>query len=71
MLDIRIPISALFIVVGLLLVGYGVVVPASVDVPVNGTIYTFNLNRDWGAMILLFGIFMGALVRMDKPKSSE
>jgi hypothetical protein len=40
-------------------------------VPVNGTIYTFNLNRDWGAMILLFGIFMGALVRMDKPKSSE
>lgn len=71
MLDIRIPIAALFIVVGVLLVGYGLVVPTSVDVPVNGNTYTFNLNRDWGAMILLFGIFMGALVKMDKTKPSK
>lgn len=71
MLDIRIPIAALFIVVGVLLVGYGLVVPTSVDVPVNGNTYTFNLNRDWGAMILLFGIFMSALVRMDKAKPSK
>lgn len=71
MLDIRIPIAALFIVVGVLLVGYGLVVPTSVDVPVNGNTYTFNLNRDWGAMILLFGIFMSALVKMDKAKPSK
>lgn len=71
MLDIRIPIAALFIVVGFLLVGYGFVVPTAVDVPLNGTIYTFNLNRDWGSIILLFGIFMGTLVKMDKAKPSK
>jgi len=71
MLDIRIPIAALFIVVGVLLVGYGFAVPTSVDVPVNGVTYTFNLNRDWGVMILLFGVFMGALVKLDKAKPSK
>lgn len=71
MLDIRIPIAALFSVVGVLLVGYGFIVPQSIDVPVSGTTYTFNLNRDWGAMILLFGICMGLLVKLDKKKSDR
>ncbi len=71
MLDIRIPIAALFTVVGILLVGYGCVLPTSTEVPFNGTTYTFNLNRDWGAMILLFGLFMAALVKMDKAKPSK
>ncbi|MBX9947706.1 MAG: hypothetical protein K2Y39_00950 [Candidatus Obscuribacterales bacterium] len=71
MLDIRIPIAALFTVVGVLLVAYGLIVPAAIDVPFNGTTYTFNLNRDWGAIILLFGLFMAGLVKLDKPKSSE
>jgi len=66
MLDIRIPIAALFTVVGILLVVYGFVEPATIDVPISGTSYTFNLNRDWGAVILLFGVFMAALVRMDR-----
>jgi hypothetical protein len=70
MLDIRIPIAALFTVVGILLVGYGFVVPTTVDVPFSGTTYTFNLNRDWGAVILLFGFFMAALVKLDKKSSS-
>jgi hypothetical protein len=70
MLDIRIPIAALFTVVGILLVGYGFVVPTTVDVPFSGMTYTFNLNRDWGAVILLFGIFMAALVKLDKKSSS-
>jgi hypothetical protein len=70
MLDIRIPIAALFTVVGILLVAYGFAVPAVIEVPVSGTTYTFNLNRDWGAVILLFGIFMAALVKMDKKPSN-
>lgn len=70
MLDIRIPIAALFTVVGLLLVGYGLLSPTTIDVPVNGNTFTFNLNRDWGAMILLFGLFMAALVKLDKPKET-
>lgn len=71
MLDIRIPIAALFSVVGILLVAYGLASPTATEVPINGITYTFNLNRDWGAMILLFGIFMAALVKMDKQKPSK
>ncbi len=71
MLDIRIPIAALFTVVGVLLVVYGFIVPQTIDVPVSGTTYTFNLNRDWGAVILLFGIFMAALVKMDKKSQNH
>ena len=71
MLDIRIPIAALFTVVGVLLVVYGFIVPQTIDVPVSGTNYTFNLNRDWGAMILLFGIFMGMLVKLDKKSPGK
>ncbi len=71
MLDIRIPIAALFTVVGVLLVGYGFASPQTIDVPVSGVTYTFNLNRDWGAIILLFGLFMAALVKMDKKKPSK
>ncbi len=71
MLDIRIPIAALFTVVGVLLVVYGFALPTSTEVPINGTTYTFNLNRDWGAMILLFGLFMAALVKMEKKEPSK
>lgn len=71
MLDIRIPIAALFTVVGVLLVGYGLIVPTATDVPLNGATYTFNLNRDWGAMILLFGLFMAWLVKIDKTRPSS
>ncbi len=71
MLDIRIPIAALFSVVGILLFVYGFAMPSATEVPINGISYTFNLNRDWGAMILLFGIFMATLVKLDKQKPSK
>jgi hypothetical protein len=53
-LDIRLPIGMLFTVVGLLLLALGIAG--------NSAIYSqslgINLNRDWGAVLLLFGVVM-------------
>lgn len=50
-LDLRLPIGTLFIVIGLLLVGYGFL-NTGVDV-----------DRWWGLVMLLFGIVMAWLAR--------
>lgn len=53
-LDIRIPIGALFILVGMLLAGYGVAVGA----PERGATPGFNINVWWGGAVLAFGLAM-------------
>jgi len=56
-LDIRIPIGSLFVILGALLAGYGLVS--------NPAIYQRSLGIDinlwWGAVLLAFGLAMLAL----------
>jgi multisubunit Na+/H+ antiporter MnhG subunit len=56
-LDIRIPIGSLFVVLGALLAGYGLVS--------NPIIYQRSLGLDvnlwWGVVLLVFGLAMLAL----------
>jgi len=56
-LDIRIPIGSLFVILGALLAGYGLLG--------NPTIYQRSLGIDinlwWGAVLLAFGMAMLAL----------
>jgi hypothetical protein len=56
-LDIRIPIGSLFVILGALLAGYGLVS--------NPAIYQrslgININLWWGAVLLAFGLAMLAL----------
>lgn len=56
-LDIRIPIGALFVILGALLAGYGLLS--------NPAIYRRSLGIDinlwWGAALLVFGLAMLAL----------
>jgi multisubunit Na+/H+ antiporter MnhG subunit len=56
-LDIRIPIGSLFVILGALLAGYGLVS--------NPAIYQRSLGVDinlwWGAVLLAFGLAMLAL----------
>jgi len=56
-LDIRIPIGSLFVILGALLAGYGLVS--------NQAIYQRSLGIDinlwWGAVLLVFGLAMLAL----------
>jgi uncharacterized membrane protein HdeD (DUF308 family) len=67
MFDLRAPIGWLFVVLGLILVGYGIVVPVSTQVSTT----TINLNVIWGAAMLVFGLFMSWLAFSDRGKSSS
>jgi hypothetical protein len=53
-LDIRTPIGAMFTILGLLLVGYGLVSDSSIYAKSLG----ININLWWGLVLLVFGGIM-------------
>jgi hypothetical protein len=58
-LDVRLPIAWLFLIVGLLLAGYGIASPRP-EVPIP---HAFNLNLCWGSVMIFFALALLALVR--------
>lgn len=50
-IDVRLPISGLFLAVGLLLVGYALIQGVSTDAG--------KLNLIWGGIMVLFGLVLG------------
>jgi hypothetical protein len=62
MLDIRLPIGLLFLVVGALLCGYGLVADPAVYARSLG----INVNLDWGFVLLAFGATMLYLSRSSR-----
>jgi hypothetical protein len=68
MLDVRIPISWLFSVFGLILIVFGAVHPLPVELTAGNQI---NLNLYWGILMLLFGLFMAALIKLDSSKKAD
>lgn len=58
-LDIRLPIGAMFTVFGLLLVLYGLLGDKGIYQRSLG----INVNLEWGAALLIFGLVMLALGR--------
>jgi len=67
-LDIRLPIGALFTLLGLLLTGYGIFSDPSIYRRSLG----INVNLYWGAVMLLFGIAMCgmALARRSRDRQA-
>ncbi len=55
-LDIRIPIGAMFSILGMLLVVYGLITIS--DVQVYEQSLSINVNLWWGAVMLVFGLVM-------------
>ena len=53
-LDIRLPIGALFTLLGAILVVYGALADTSLDHRSLG----YNVNLAWGAVLLIFGLIM-------------
>lgn len=51
-LDVRLPISSLFVTVGLLLVGYGLLIE-------GWATKAGQLNSAWGGVMLVFGVVLG------------
>lgn len=66
-LDIRLPIGIIFTIYGLILLVYG----ALTDPAVFKRSLGVNIDLWWGAAMLVFGLFMGALAlrasRQNRP----
>jgi uncharacterized membrane protein YeiB len=56
-MDLRIPIAAMFILLGAILAAYGLVAPQDVA-PVDLGI---RVNLSWGALMCVFGVALGSL----------
>lgn len=54
MLDIRSPIGWLFVILSVLLVGYGLMQPVSTQIGESSV----NLNATWGGVMGVFGLIM-------------
>jgi protein-S-isoprenylcysteine O-methyltransferase Ste14 len=68
MLDIRYPIGGMFIILGAILVVFGVVSdPRLYEVHSLG----ININLGWGCVILAFGIFMLTLAWRARQRSKQ
>lgn len=52
-MDLRYPVGMLFLALGALLAGYGVIAPARPQ-----TALPFNVNLIWGLAMLVFGALM-------------
>ena len=64
-LDIRLPIGAMFTVFGLLLVIYG----AASDKSIYQRSLGMNVNLEWGAALLIFGVVMLLLARRSSSRA--
>jgi len=53
-LDVRWPIGLLFAVIGFVVAAYGLLAAPQAALPTA----TGNLNRDWGFVMMLFGLLM-------------
>jgi len=63
-LDIRLPIGVILTIYGLVLVIFGVVAHPAIPVADRAIVENavhLNIDLWWGAAMLLFGLFMGAL----------
>lgn len=67
MLDVRKPIGWLFTIYGVMLICWGMLQPQITQI--EGHSIEFNLNLIWGALMLVFGVFMNVLAYTDKTKS--
>jgi hypothetical protein len=61
-LDIRLPIALLFVLVGSLLIGYGMLGSAPTGIFEPG----FNVNVAWGAVMALFGTILLAAASVSR-----
>jgi hypothetical protein len=67
-LDIRVPIGGLFVVLGLVLAGYGVATNADAEQYTRSM--SVNINLWWGLVMLIFGGLMLLLARNSSRDAS-
>ncbi|MBP9090831.1 hypothetical protein KBI23_07345 [bacterium] len=71
MLDVRLPIGWLFLVLGVMLAGYGYANPPAESLRLGQVLLPLNLDVPWGILMALFGVAMVSLAQIDKIKALE
>lgn len=71
MLDVRLPIGWLFIVLGVMLAGYGYVNPPVESFNFGTLSLPLNLNVPWGILMAIFGLIMVSLAKLDSVLIAE
>ena len=66
-LDIRLPIAVLFLLLGTLLSGYGLLGPASTGIVDSG----INVNVTWGTVMAFFGAILLAAAWANRNHKRE
>jgi hypothetical protein len=66
-LDIRLPIGALFAIIGVLLTGYGL----ASDRAIYRRSFGINVNLWWGLVLVAFGAWMLALARRARRRAAD
>jgi len=67
-LDVRVPIGALFTVLGVLLTVYGVLEPAAVP---RAFSKGGQINMWWGLVMVVFGVFMLLIARPSRSRTAH
>jgi hypothetical protein len=65
-LDVRVPIGALFTLLGLLLTAYGFIEPAATTAAFTKG---GQINMWWGLVMLVFGVLMLLIARPQRPRA--
>jgi hypothetical protein len=66
-LDVRVPIGALFTILGLLLTAYGFLEPSAVN---SAFTKGGQINMWWGVVMLVFGVFMLLVARPPRTRAA-
>jgi hypothetical protein len=64
-MDLRIPIAVMFVVLGVILGGYGLFVPSDVAPRDLG----IQVNLLWGSFMCVFGIVLGSFALFSRRRS--
>lgn len=69
MLDVRYPIGYLFLILGIILAGYGYANPATFNT--TGGPLPLNIDVPWGILMFLFGLATVSVSKLDEVRALE
>lgn len=69
MLDVRYPIGYLFLILGIILAGYGYANPATFNTA--GGPLPLNIDVPWGILMFLFGLATVSVSKLDEVRALE
>jgi hypothetical protein len=71
LLDVRLPIGALFFILGIMIAGWGYSTKPMGAIPTSFGQLPINFDIIWGILMTIFGLAMFSLAKLDEATSLE